>query len=60
MSFERTCKRCKKSYFPKRDWQKFCDSKCQKLYWKEIFHEKTAMNKRMEAVEKELGINKLK
>ena len=56
MSFERTCKRCKKGFNPKRDWQKFCSPECQKLYWREIFHESSALNKRVENLEEKLGI----
>ncbi len=56
MSFERTCKRCKKGFNTKRDWQKFCNPECQKLYWKEIFHEQAALNKRVEKLEKQVGI----
>jgi len=56
MSYERSCKRCKKGYNPKRDWQKFCSPECQKLYWKELFREQAALNKRVEALEKQVGI----
>jgi len=56
MRYERTCKRCKKGFNPKRDWQKFCTRECQKLYWREIFHEQSVLNKRVEKLEEELGI----
>ena len=54
MSYERSCKRCKKGFNPKREWQKFCSSICQKLYWREIFHEQSALNKRIEKLEKQM------
>ena len=58
---DRPCKFCKKIFTPKVFWQNFCPKKkgeqsCHDKYWKEVYQEKTAMNRRMEAVEKKVGI----
>ena len=56
MAFERTCKLCGKNFDPKRDWQKFCSKKCQKEYWRQVFQDRTIMNKRIEKIEEKLEI----
>lgn len=53
---DRPCKRCKKIYTPKREWQKFCSSGCQKLYWRDIYTERATINKRLEKLEEKAGI----
>jgi len=58
---DRPCKHCKKIFTPKVEWQKFCPKKkgeqtCHDKYWKEIYREKSATNKRLVRIEKELGI----
>ena len=53
---DRPCNRCKKSYTPKVDWQKYCNDKCHDEHWKEVHREKAAVEKRLDRVEKELGI----
>jgi len=58
---DKPCKYCKKIFAPKVEWQKFCPEEkgkqsCHDKYWKEVYREKTAFNKRLEKVEKELGI----
>lgn len=53
---ERTCKVCKKNYAPKVEWQKYCSDECHDAYWKGVYREKAVLNKRLEKVEKELGI----
>ena len=52
------CKRCKRVFTPKRDWQRFCSKKCREEYWRQVFHEKSELNKRLERIEKNLGIDK--
>lgn len=58
MSFERTCKFCKKGFNPNREWQKFCSSECQKEYWRQVYNERSAVNKRLEELEEKVGISK--
>lgn len=58
---DKPCKFCRKIFTPKVDWQKFCPKKkselsCHDKYWKEVYRTKTALNKRLEKVEKQLGI----
>ena len=58
---DRPCKFCKKILTPKVFWQHFCPKKkgeqsCHDKYWKEVYREKTAMDARMKAVEKKVGI----
>lgn len=53
---ERLCKLCKKLFVPKREWQKFCSSDCQKKYWRQVYSEKRFLNERLEEVEKKLGM----
>ena len=53
---ERACKVCKQMYVPKVEWQKYCSDKCHDAYWKGVYQEKSATNKRLARIEKELGI----
>ncbi len=58
---DKPCKHCKKLFTPKVEWQKFClkeesEQSCHDKYWKEIYREKAAVEKRLDRVEKELGI----
>ncbi len=60
---DKPCKHCKKTFTPKVDWQKFCPKKddkqsCHDLYWKEVFRDQAATAKRLDTIEKRLGINK--
>jgi len=50
------CKFYKKEFSPKVEWQKFCSIKCHNAYWRQVYREKSALNKRLERVEKKLGI----
>lgn len=55
------CKYCKKLFTPKVEWQKFCPKKkgkktCHDKYWTEVYRGRSAMNRRMDAVEKKVGI----
>jgi len=50
------CKFCRKEFSPKVEWQKFCSTKCHNAYWREVYREKAALNKRLERIEKKLGI----
>ena len=52
----RSCKNCTHDFMPKREEQRFCKRECQKEYWRKVFHDKPAFNKRLEKVEKKLGI----
>ena len=53
---DRPCKGCKVIYTPKVDWQKFHNKECHDKYWKEVYRKKAAVEKRLDRVEKELGI----
>jgi len=58
---DKPCKHCKKVFTPIVEWQKFCPKKkgeqtCHDKYWKEVYREKSATNKRLTKIEKELGI----
>ena len=58
---DKPCKFCKTIFTPKVEWQKFCPKKeneqsCHDKYWKEIYRERAAVEKRLDRVEKELGI----
>jgi hypothetical protein len=50
------CKGCKEMFTPKVEWQKFCKKACHDKYWKGIYQEKAVLNRRLEKVERELGI----
>jgi len=52
------CKFCKKEFSPKVEWQKFCSIKCHNAYWRQVYREKSAFNKRLEILEKQ--VEKLK
>ena len=58
---DKPCKFCKKIFTPKVEWQKFCPKEedkqsCHDKYWKEVYQEKAMVNKRLERLEKEAGI----
>ena len=53
---DRPCKGCKVIYTPKVEWQKFHNKDCHDKHWKGVYRDKAAVNKRLERVEKELGI----
>ncbi len=58
---DRPCKYCKKIFTPKVDWQKFCPKKegeksCHDKYWTDVYRDRAVTNKRLEKIEKELGI----
>jgi len=59
---DKPCKYCKAVFTPRVEWQKFCPKKegeqsCHNKYWKEVYRDRAAVNRRLEKVEKELGIN---
>ena len=33
------CEYCKKTFTPRRAWQKFCGTECKDLFWKELRRE---------------------
>ena len=39
---ESACKKCGILFVPKRKWQKYCSTKCRKVFWGEIRAEVTA------------------
>ena len=49
---------CERHFTPKVDWQKFCNNKkkCHNEYWRITYQEKKITNKRLERLEKQLGI----
>jgi len=53
---KRKCKLCGQEFIPNVFWQKFCKSEHRIEYWKKIQQEKYEMNRRLEEVEKKLGI----
>ncbi len=58
---DKPCKFCKKFFVPKVEWQKFCPKEegkqsCHDKYWKEVYREKSAVNRRLDKVEEKLGI----
>ncbi len=58
---DRPCKFCKKLFTPTVEWQKFCPKKkgeqtCHDKYWKGVYQEKAIVNRRLEAIEKKVGI----
>ena len=58
---DKPCKYCKKTFTPKVEWQKFCPKKkdkqsCHDKYWKEVYQGKGATNRRLEVIEKKVGI----
>jgi len=52
------CKYCGKIFEPKVFWQRFCCPKHRIKYWQEVQQEKYETNRRLEEIEKKLGINK--
>lgn len=53
---DKPCKHCKKIFTPKVEWQKFCSPDCHDKHWKDVYRDRSAVNKRLDKVEKELGI----
>ena len=58
MALMKVCKLCGKKFSPKREWQKFCCREHQKEYWRRIYADRYNLSKRVEELEKQLGINK--
>uniref|UniRef100_A0A6M3X5A8 Uncharacterized protein n=1 Tax=viral metagenome TaxID=1070528 RepID=A0A6M3X5A8_9ZZZZ len=56
MENERQCKLCKKQFSLKTEWQKFCSKQCHDKYWRGIYAEKGEINRRLEELEKKVGI----
>jgi len=52
------CKFCNQIFTPERSWQKFCRPSHQKAYWKQVQNDKLETNRRLEEIEKRLGIDK--
>ena len=57
MTYKKNCKLCGMQFKTQRDWQKFCSSEHQREYWKKVYSNQHMLNKRLEEVEKKLGIN---
>ena len=56
MSFEKSkCKFCKAEFMPKRDWQRFCEDKCRKQYWRSVYSDRQYLEKRIMELEKKFG-----
>lgn len=49
---------CSRYFIPKVEWQKFCSNKnkCHDRYWKTIFQEKAITDKRLNRIEKKIGL----
>jgi len=60
MKYTRKCAlpTCNKKFKTNRDWQKFCCKSHQQLYWANIQTDKYEFNRRLEEVEKKLGMDK--
>lgn len=58
MSTMDKCKHCGCDFKPKVFWQRFCCNEHRVQYWKKIQQEKYEFNKRLEEVEKKLGMDK--
>lgn len=52
------CRFCNQIFTPKRSWQKFCNPAHQKAYWKQVQNDKLETNRRLEEIEKKLGMDK--
>jgi len=55
-SMTKKCRLCGAEFKTTRDWQKFCCPLHQKEYWKKIQQDRYALNRRIEELEKRLGI----
>ena len=55
-SMTKKCRLCGAEFKTTRDWQKFCCPSHQKEYWKKIQQDRYALNRRIEELEKRLGI----
>jgi len=56
--YTKKCEYCGAVIKTNRKRQKFCSLKCHNAYWGEIYKEKADLNKRLEKIEKKLGIKK--
>jgi len=52
------CKLCGIMFEPKVFWQRFCCPEHRIEYWKKVQGEKYEFNKRLEEVEKKVGLDK--
>ena len=52
------CKLCGKFFAPKRFWQRFCCKEHREQYWGDKKKRDTILEKRIENIEKQIGINK--
>ena len=52
------CKNCSKEFKVKREWHKFCSTKCRQGYWKNLYAGRKDTEERLDAIEKKLGLNK--
>jgi len=50
------CRLCGIDFRTTRDWQKFCCPEHQKEYWRKIQQDRYVLNRRIEKLEKRLGI----
>ncbi len=53
---DKPCKGCKVMFTPKVEWQKFHDKDCHDAYWKGVYRDKSATNKRLDKIEEKLDI----
>ena len=56
MAFIKTCKHCGKEFTPKRDWQKFCSTKHQKEYWRQIYNSQHNLSQDVKEIKEKLGM----
>lgn len=49
------CKFCGNIFTLKREWQKFCSDPCRKKYWTRVHKDSSYLNKKIEALEKEVA-----
>ena len=52
----RKCRLCGVDFKPRRFWQKFCTREHQREYWKRIQQDRYELNRRLEEIEKKLGL----
>jgi len=53
---KRKCKLCGQEFIPNVFWQKFCCPEHRIEYWNKVQQEKYETNRRLEEIEKKLGI----
>lgn len=56
LSFKKKCRLCGVEFITSREWQKFCCNEHRAEYWGEIQRDRYALNRRIEELEKKLGI----